>query len=251
MSLLVRAGAGDERVGDLVKAALAALGDCKGASELRADQSTGVYSLASLELLSEYLSKHAGGKETLADYLTPGASLVFPNAPPKAAEPSEELVKRREYLKLKQEAREYNRMVYGREEDPRVAEILDAGNHMSSAKNQLAISANMVISVLASFAIAYYAGKSFKASTTTCLVCGLLGAMAILLVEMTLFIVRAMRYENISSKDAAQIARKQEAALKAGGLAPNAVYSSSSSSAAAAAGPAAGAIKDAGSKKRD
>ena len=201
-----------------------------GLEALAADRDSGAYSLPSLELISKYLGTKQGAgegkkQEQLSDYLvnpTAPSSLLFPNAPKAASEPSAELLKRREYLKLKAEAREYNRMIYGKEEDPRVAEILEAGNHFSSAKNQLAISANMVVSVVASFAIAYYAGKSFKASATTCLVCGLLGAIAILFIEMSLFIVRAMRYETSSSTDARKL--RSEAAQKSGGLAPAAVY---------------------------
>ena len=187
---------------------------------LRADHAKGRYSLGSLTLVGSYLQS-LGNKETLSDYLVnPKApsSLHFPKAP--EPEPSEDLVKRREYLKLRAEAREYNRMIYGRDEDPRLAEIMDAGNHMSSARNQLAISANMVISVLASFAIAYYAGKSMKASATTSLVCGLLGAIAILFIEMTLFIVRAMRAETTTTRDA----RRVEASKHTSGLAPTALY---------------------------
>lgn len=188
---------------------------------LVADRERGIYSLQSLEVISNYL-RLQNGKESLSDYLVSSKSpsaLHFPQTS-KTTEPSEELVKRREYLKLRAEAREYNQMMYGRDEDPRVAEILDAGNNMSSARNQLAVSANMVISCLASFAIAYYAGKSFKASLTTSLVCGLLGAIAILLIEMTLFIVRAMRVESTTQRDF----RRVEAVKQSSGLAPTAIY---------------------------
>lgn len=135
---------------------------------LEADLARQELSLTSMRTLVQFLNAHegTGGGQLLHQYLQ-GGRLAFPASHAVPAAPSEELVQRREYLKLRQEAREYNRMVYGTEQDPRVQEILDAGNHYASARNQLAISANMVMSVLASFAIAYYAGKSFKASSTT------------------------------------------------------------------------------------
>lgn len=139
-------------------------------ARLEADVEQQELSLGSLQALAGYLSAHEQGGMTLHQYLkgtSGGSRLIFPASckPPPA--PSDALVKRREYLKLRQEAREYNKMVYGTETDPRVAEIMNAGNHYASARNQLAISANMVMSVLASFAISYYAGRSFKASSTT------------------------------------------------------------------------------------
>jgi Endoplasmic reticulum-based factor for assembly of V-ATPase len=187
---------------------------------LRTDFATRALSVRSLEAISEFLKNREESKETLTDYLINGAApskLSFPawGAKSREATPSMELQKRREFLKLRAEARAYNRMVYGSDEDPRVAEILNKGNHMASARNQLAVSANMVMSVLACFAISYYAGKSFRASNSACLIYGLVGGMFILVVEMALFIVRAMRADEVTSRDQ----KKIEAQRLSGGLA--------------------------------
>jgi hypothetical protein len=188
---------------------------------LRTDFATRLLTVQSLETMSTFLKDDEGGKETLDDYLINGAApskLAFPSWKSRSASasatPSVELQKRREYLKLRAEARAYNRMVYGSDEDPRVTEILNKGNHLSSARNQLAVSANMVMSVLACFAISYYAGKSFRASNSACLIYGLIGGMFILVVEMMLFIVRAAKVDEVSSRDQ----KKIEAQQLAGGL---------------------------------
>ena len=152
-------------------------------ARLDADISQRRLSLPSLQLLASHPDKqpnktsvHAPLREhsrpsrctgSRSSSSSSSSSLVFPSFQEAPEAPSLELQKRREYLKLRQEAREYNKMVFGTEQDPRVQEIMNAGNHYASARNQLAISANMVMSVLASFAIAYYAGKSMKASQTT------------------------------------------------------------------------------------
>jgi len=191
-----------------------------GTSEhLRTDFATRSLTVQSLDAISTFLKDSEGGKETLDEYLINSAApskLAFPTWKSRSASatPSVELQKRREYLKLRAEARAYNRMVYGSDEDPRVTEILNKGNHLSSARNQLAVSANMVMSVLACFAISYYAGKSFRASNTACLIYGLIGGMFILVVEMMLFIVRAAKVDEVSSRDQ----KKIEAQQLAGGL---------------------------------
>jgi hypothetical protein len=188
---------------------------------LRTDFATRLLTVQSLETMSTFLKDDEGGKETLDDYLINGAApskLAFPSWKSRSASasatPSVELQKRREYLKLRAEARAYNRMVYGSDEDPRVTEILNKGNHLSSARNQLAVSANMVMSVLACFAISYYAGKSFRASNSACLIYGLIGGMFILVVEMMLFIVRAAKVDDVSIREQ----KKIEAQQLAGGL---------------------------------
>lgn len=217
-------------------------------SQLKIDAASHAFSLASLTVISNFFQS-SNSTEKLADYFidtSAPSKLGFP-AHNRPIPPNEELVKRRELLKLRAEAREYNRMVYGKEEDPRVAEIMNAGNHYSSARNQLAIAGNMVMSVVASFAISYYAGKSFKASNTTSLVCGLLGAIGILFVEMGLFIVRAMKVETVSDEDA----RKAEAAKLSSGLATEALNPGYLKSLAADSVGASSSPKESVAKKND
>ena len=134
---------------------------------------------------------------------------------------SPELIKRREYLKTRQQEKEYNRMMYGTSFDPNVVAKEDS-NLWSSTRNNMSVIMNLIMSFVAGFAIAYYATKQYEsyaeshshqgsgssnATTSTSsntknavesnrsLVFGLLGAIVALLIEMVLYIVRALQSE--------------------------------------------------------
>lgn len=130
---------------------------------------------------------------------------------------SQELVERREYLKTRQQEKEYNQMMYGSPSDPNVVAKEDS-NLWSSTRNNMSVIMNLIMSFVAGFAIAYYATKQYESyaethshegssgngtSTNTVnavesnrsLVFGLLGAIAALLIEMVLYIVRALQSE--------------------------------------------------------
>lgn len=114
---------------------------------------------------------------------------------PKEVERRQALNKRREYLKKRHEEREYNLMMYGQEVNPEVQREMDRGNSLSSKSNHISIGMNMIMSVLACFAIAYYVGMQSNVELTTSMIYGLIAAILILMVEMLLYILRAMSME--------------------------------------------------------
>lgn len=67
-----------------------------------------------------------------------------------------ELQKRRQFLQMRQEEREYNRMMYGKTENPHVDEVLSMGNQVNTLKTQVATSFNMVFTVVATCGMAYF-----------------------------------------------------------------------------------------------
>jgi hypothetical protein len=141
----------------------------------------------------------ASDKSNLKDLLSDSA-LEF-DAEEKALEAeskatrSKELDKRREYLAKRQQEREYNMMMFGQTVNPEVTREMDRGNSLSSKNNHMAIGANMVMSVLACFAIAYYVGQQTNVGLSTSMIYGLIAAIVILMVEMTLYIMRAIAME--------------------------------------------------------
>lgn len=166
---------------------------------------TGTASSQSFKILVEHgvvKDSEGGMKEILK-----GSKLCFPafqESKDQEEGPSKELIERREYLKLKQQAREYNKMVHGGDgSDPNVKKELELGNQLSATRNHASVISNVIVATLASFAIAYFAGQQTGASDTTCLVSGLIGAIVVLVIEMTLYVVRAIQmekqYENPST----------------------------------------------------
>jgi hypothetical protein len=152
-------------------------------------------SCESLNILKKYID-NSNDEYNLKYYLNK-TKLVFPILKQKIKDTSLEVLKRREYLKLRQEEREYNLMIHGNAVNPNVTEKIAGGNHYSSTKNQLTISTNMIVSIFAMFGICYYVGMRFSDSHTTCLIFGLVGAVVIMIVEMLLFIIRAAKMEHI------------------------------------------------------
>jgi hypothetical protein len=163
--------------------------------------------------LSGESAEQPGLKELIS-----GAKLLFPSsqAARQSRAPSIELIERRKYLKLKQQSRDYNLMVHGTADDPNVTRELDRGNQLSASKNHMSIISNIVVSTLASFAIAYFAGQQTGGSPTTCLVYGLAGAILILIVEIGLYVVRAVQMEKVYDAPSAKL--RGELAQRSGGL---------------------------------
>lgn len=112
--------------------------------------------------------------------------------------PSTELRERREYLLRRQQEKAYNQMVHGSDVDPTApGKGTNGGLDMGKTViNQASIASNMVVSSLASFAIAYFIGQQLKATSTTCLIWGLIGSIVMLVVEMFLYILRTMRMQD-------------------------------------------------------
>jgi hypothetical protein len=67
---------------------------------------------------------------------------------------TKEQEKRKEYLQRKSQAREYNMMMYGREKLATEDESVSAT--LKSVKYQIAVSSNMLVTIVAVFGIGYY-----------------------------------------------------------------------------------------------
>ena len=94
---------------------------------------------------------------------------------------------------------------------------VDLGNQLSATRNHASIISNVVVATLSSFAIAYFAGQQTGRSNTTCLVFGLIGAIAVLVIEISLYVVRAMQMEK--QYDNPSVSFQQKIAKRSGGIA--------------------------------
>lgn len=148
-----------------------------------------------------------------------GCNMIFPDHRQIPTKRNPELMKRREYLKMKQEEREYNKMVHGSESNPNVDDLLKQGNQFASFKNQAAIGINMIVAVLATFGITYYIGKQLKFEKATCLGLGLAGAIVIMIIEMFLFIFRSIQIEHAYERPASEL-KQETAKSRSGALNP-------------------------------
>ena len=141
------------------------------------------------------------------------------------AEKRAALNERREYLKRRRQEREYNMMVYGQEINPEIQREMDRGNSLSAKSNHIAIAMNMIMSVLACFAIAYYVGLQSNVELATSMIYGLIAAILILMVEMLLYILRAMamekKYDNPDTVDKTIQKRRAPASNAASPLPPS------------------------------
>ena len=86
-------------------------------------------------------------------------------------------------------------MMFNQPTNPEVDREMERGNQLSSTSNHLSIAMNLVMSVLACFAIAYYVGLQSNQSVTTSMVYGLVASIFILIIEMLLYIIRAFSME--------------------------------------------------------
>lgn len=111
------------------------------------------------------------------------------------------LEERRAFLLCQQETREYNRMVYGSARLPSDNEET-ISNAIQSVKYQMAISSNVLAAMAGAFGVCYYSAQKFmNFSKNKCLTAGLVGAISILLIEMLLYIIRALKMEKIQSTE--------------------------------------------------
>jgi predicted cobalt transporter CbtA len=124
--------------------------------------------------------------------------------------PSKELTERRKYLQRRFEEREYARMVGDcgdgsmqvrgsaavKAQSGRGASV---GEDMHALRGAMSTAVNMVAAVAASFAVGYYAGKGTDGTQRTGFLFGLAGAIIVLVVEMALFIIRALREERLAA----------------------------------------------------
>mmetsp|Transcript_11597 Transcript_11597/g.11234 ORF Transcript_11597/g.11234 Transcript_11597/m.11234 type:complete len:284 (+) Transcript_11597:30-881(+) len=182
---------------------------------LKDDILSGFVSKESLHILSKAL-KEMPEEKSLHSYIT-GSKVVFPTFQTKSVETSNALKKRREYLHLRKEAKEYNMMIYGTEDNPNVQDILTTGNQFASMTNQLTISVNMIVAVFAMFGVGYYVGMQYSDNKTTQMTFGLVSAIGIMVVEMLLFIRRATQMEGAFEKKPSAL-QEADAQMRSGAL---------------------------------
>ena len=195
--------------------------------KLEEEYESELISYQTLSILSKYLkskyeySVYAGNKKVhdkIINYLN-GSKIVFPSLIKKENEPNPELIQRRQYLLARQEGREYNKMMYGTYTDPNVQKVLSQGNHMESLKEQLSVSANMIVSVFAMFGISYYIGTQYSSNQTTWMIFGIVGATIIMIVEMAIYIIRAIKLEAVYESSEARSERREALAqIRSGSL---------------------------------
>jgi hypothetical protein len=128
--------------------------------------------------------------------------IVSDTPPPPTEASSLELERRRDFLKVRAKQREYNQMMFKSDTDPSKDEANK--QNIGAILEHSSVAVQVIVATLASFGVAFYAGRQSGASQEKCLVWGLLAAMIILIVEGVLFIVRANRVasmiESSSSK---------------------------------------------------
>jgi len=158
-----------------------------------------------LKLIREYVRRDGNNDDDhVMQRLLKGTKLVYPYFKDRSNvsnTKSKEFIERRNYLLKKQEERQYNAMISDiSSKDINSINNLDIGkdgNLYSSVKNNFTISANMIISMVSCYGIGYYVGTTVSTKNSTRMVCGLIGAIGIMMVEMTIFIIRAIKMESV------------------------------------------------------
>lgn len=112
-------------------------------------------------------------------------------------EPSRELVRRRAFLKRRNDERSYWRMVANVHPKAKPPEERVA----ASFKFQAIVGANMIVAPTASFFICYTLARSIVKKHTSRMAIGLGGGVIMLVIEMILFIVRSYTIEQTSKKE--------------------------------------------------
>eukprot|EP00903_Cladosiphon_okamuranus_P007135 g6930.t1 len=151
-----------------------------------------------------------------------GGGLVFPESRAAAAaamkhtEERRLFEERRERLLLLREQKEYQRMTSNIQRAPRES-VRDI---QASFKFQAGMGANMVVAVLTTFLISYWASKFIVGDNKAHrLVIGLVGAMFIMLVELMIFVVRSLKADEVLEA-ARQDAEESHTAVGVHRLAP-------------------------------
>ena len=130
-----------------------------------------------------------------------------------------ELEKRRKYLRMRQEQKEYNQMIQGLDDSfngsnsgiGKLGDNESIGQMLVSLSQQMGTILNMVVSSLAMFGVFYYIGMHITdRKSSTPLVLGLVGAISIMIIEMILFIIRAYLQDKIERDTKKKNKRKQK-----------------------------------------
>jgi hypothetical protein len=141
---------------------------------------------ASLEdCITEYANTHAEQQEGLLKSLK-GSKLSFPQLVRDTAI-SEDLQRRREYLQRRAESRAYDGMI---------GDLAKKENNESVGKliPKLSIGLNMTVAMATGFIVAYVAASSVFSKVNERLVVGLFGLIAIMFIEMVLFVIRETKH---------------------------------------------------------
>eukprot|EP01034_Spumella_vulgaris_P023476 gene23476-29693_t len=67
---------------------------------------------------------------------------------------------------------------------------------MSSVKNQLSVGVNMIVVIFATFGMVYYISGQFTNKESTRMIYGLAASVLMMVLEMVLFIMRAVQMEH-------------------------------------------------------
>jgi len=125
--------------------------------------------------------RRCGVTTPLAELLR-GARLGFPSEP--AKQPSEALLRRREYLQRRAEAVEYQKMVGG------VSHHENDRERVGALLPGLSVGADMLVAMFSVSIVCFMAASTMGFSYQWRLAAGLLGAIVIMFVEMVLFVIR-------------------------------------------------------------
>jgi len=193
------------------------------ADELRESAYMGYITHRGLKTLNLVLQENGRDEGSLSlREILKGSKLCFPKLEERVSranpEPSPGLVKRREFLRIRQEARQYNRMIHGTDLNPLVQQSLTHGNVHASVKNQLSIGANVIVSMAACGGIAYYVGTQYSTNKSIQMVFGLIGAVGIMIIEVTLFMIRAVKMESVFEGSGLSPNKESVAEMRSGSL---------------------------------
>ena len=124
--------------------------------------------------------------------LLKGSKVMFPSPITSSSlSPSAyNLEERRAYLLRRQEEREYAKFIDDSSDFGKSSKSFSFHEPISQLKGQISIIVNMFVCSFAMFGVGYYVGVQYKCDLQLCIIFGLIGAVLILFIEMTLYIIR-------------------------------------------------------------
>eukprot|EP00947_MAST-08B_sp_MAST-8B-sp1_P006378 g6378.t1 len=147
-----------------------------------------------------------GGDGAFLQDVMAGSALHFPK---EADEDSDYMKKRREYLKLKQKRWEYKEMTKSVAPDIHMQGLTPKDGSVSMVKG--AVGLHLIFAMGGGFVVLYLVFRqAYPAGSTVPVMFGLMGAVGMMAVEITLFIIRDNRETEMRRKDKLQ---KERAAL--------------------------------------
>jgi len=146
-----------------------------------------------------------------------GSCVVLPSLV--AVEPSAEAQAKKKILQSRYMHQQYNAMTKNVSNIQREKEELRRKDEMSTMKSHVGMALNLVFSMFTVFMIGWYVGRKIFSSDLVGVVIGLLGAIIIVVVEVTLIVIRLSRVDSglddIAKSDATKNINKNiEASIK-------------------------------------